>query len=61
MYFIQIYNFVEEIMKEFEFATLLEAEQFASNYSLTEDEEISISNGIFGMDWIDYLSFGCRF
>jgi hypothetical protein len=55
MIYITIYNFVTDEMKNFPFETVFDAEEFASNYPLTEDEEISIGNEIFGMLWEDYL------
>lgn len=55
MVYITIYNFVTDEMKEFPFEEVFDAEEFASSYPVTEDEEISIGNEIFGMLWEDYL------
>lgn len=56
MTYIDIFNFVTNEKKRFTFERLIDAEDFASNYSCSENEEISIGNGIFGMEWEDYLS-----
>ncbi len=58
MIYINIYNFETDEMKRFSFETLLEAEEFAGDYSITEDEEINIGNDTFGIEWSDYLSWG---
>lgn len=55
MVYITIYNFVTDEVKEFPFEEVFDAEEFASSYPVTEDEEISIGNEIFGMLWEDYL------
>ena len=55
MVYITIYNFVTDEVKEFPFEKVFDAEEFASSYPVTEDEEISIGNEIFGMLWEDYL------
>lgn len=55
MIYITIYNFVTDEVKEFSFGKIFDAEEFASSYQATEDEEISIRNEIFGMLWEDYL------
>ena len=58
MIYIDVYNFVTDELKRFEFNDLFEAEEFAGNYHATEDEEISIGNDLFGMEWCDYLCWG---
>ena len=58
MVYIDIYNFETDEMKRFAFESLLDAEDFASNYPATDDEEINIGNDLFGMEWSDYLCFG---
>lgn len=58
MIYITIYNFKTNEMKKFPFNKLIDAEEFASNYSATDDEEISIGNDRFGMEWCDYLCYG---
>ena len=57
MIIISIYNFETEKLKEYRFESLVEAEDFASNYDCSEDEEITIGNEDFGMEWTDYLCF----
>ena len=57
MTYIDIFNFVTNEKQRFAFERLIDAEDFASNYSCSEDEEISIGNGTFSMEWEDYLSF----
>lgn len=58
MIYIDIYNFETDEIKWFAFESLLDAEEFASNYPVTEDEEINIGNDLFGMEWCDYLCWG---
>ena len=59
MIYIDIYNFETTEIKRFSFETLLEAEEFAGDYPINEDEEeINIGNDIFGMEWTDYLCWG---
>lgn len=61
MIFIKIFNFETEELTTFKFDKLIEAETFAENYNLSEDEELSIGNEFFGMEYSDYLAFGGRF
>lgn len=58
MYYIDIYNFETGKTTVHSFTCLLDAEDFASDYVANDNEEISISNGIIGMEWSDYLCWG---
>lgn len=55
MTYITIYNCATEEMREIPFETTFDAEDFASNYPATEDEEIFIGDELFSMFWEDYL------
>jgi len=59
MTYIYVYNWETEEMKKFDFEYTDEAEDFASNYTLGETEELSISDGVIAMEWEDYL-FMCH-
>lgn len=55
MTYIQIYNYKTDELREYAFEYTFDAEDFASRYELGENEEISITDGIIGMEWTDYL------
>jgi hypothetical protein len=55
MTYIQIYNYKTDELREYAFEFTVDAEDFASRCEVSEDEEISITDGMIGMDWTDYL------
>lgn len=55
MIYIDIYNFITGETKRFSFEVVADAEDFASSYEISDDEEIDIGNDVFYMEWSDYL------